>query len=170
MVRGRRARFFRLFRFSILHISPGPLPPPPPPCQLPRDSLYPKVKVNLMFLYRTVFLPSALVSCVYDSRHTVARDGHSAWICIKGLMELSHMPPLACRHVLICHSAPLTLNSYLHRGHDGIAEHAGRDRLGAGRRDVASEDAAEDGLIHRGFDGGGRRLLAKRIAQHHRAA
>lgn len=40
MVRGRRARFFRLFRFSILHISPGPLPPPPPPCQLPRDSLY----------------------------------------------------------------------------------------------------------------------------------
>ena len=40
MVRGRRARFFRLFRFSILHISPGPLPPPPPPCQLPRDALY----------------------------------------------------------------------------------------------------------------------------------
>ena len=102
-------------------------------------------------------------SAVYTGLDT-AMDMH------RGSNRAPHMPPLSCRHVLICHSAPLTLHSCLHRGHDGIAEHARRDRLGAGRRNVAREDAAEDGLIHRSFDGGGRRLLTKRIAQHHRAA
>jgi len=101
------------------------------------------------------------VQCI---RLDTAMDMH------RGSNRAPHMPPLSCRHVLICHSAPLTLHSCLHRGHDGIAEHARRDGLGAGRRNVAREDAAEDGLIHRGFDGGGRRLLTKRIAQHHRAA
>mmetsp|Transcript_59266 Transcript_59266/g.135933 ORF Transcript_59266/g.135933 Transcript_59266/m.135933 type:complete len:388 (-) Transcript_59266:89-1252(-) len=85
-------------------------------------------------------------------------------------MRVCEPPPPRPHRVHSRTHLALDAHSALHRGDHRIAKLNGADRGLARRCHIARRAAADDCSVDRGFDGGGRRVLAKRIPQHHRGA